>query len=283
MSIHIGTCAWSYDDWRGVFYPEHLPAGDRLAFFSGYLSAVEIDSTFYHSPALNVVTHWAEVTPPDFIFAAKLPRVITHEQRLRAFAEPLFHFLDPISPLGTKLACILIQLPAFFSPKHDEHALRDFVRHLPREYRFAIEFRDPAWHQPRIVHLLEEHRVCWVWNDVSTLDHAEEAALGFWPQTADFIYLRLLGDLATKYRRDGGRIHHHRQIMWPREKAMENWVEKIRGSSDRCQRTLVFVSNHYEGLAPASAARFSQKIGMPFSLPSVDDLAGGDSRQMRLL
>jgi uncharacterized protein YecE (DUF72 family) len=282
-TFHIGTCAWSYDDWRSVFYPEHLPAGDRLAFLARHFHTVEIDSTFYHAPAAHVSEHWAEVTPHDFLFSAKLPRELTHELRLHDCRPQLEAFLTSLAPLGRKLACVLVQLPPFFSPKHDEHALRDFIRQLPRDVRFAVEFRDAEWHQPRIMHLLAEHGVCWVWNDTSTLDHSAEAALGFWPHTTDFIYLRLLGDLDTKYHPDGSRVHLYREIRWPREAALENWAEKIRAVTPPATRVLVYASNQYEGFAPHSAARFAEKLGQAITLPTSDELTGRDTRQMKLL
>ena len=279
----IGTCAWSYDDWRGVFYPEHLPAGERLAFFARHFGTVEIDSTFYHAPAPHVSEHWAEATPPEFVFSAKLPRLLTHEQRLRDWQGPLAAFLEGIAPLHGKLGAVLIQLPPFFHPRHDETALRDFIRHLPAKPRFAVEFRDPAWHLPRIAHLLEEHRVCWAWNDTTTPEHAGEAPFGFWPKTADFLYVRLLGDLETKYHADGSRIHQYRQLQWPRTAALDGWAEKIRVAHAQVERTFVYTANHFEGLGPATAARLAERLGQPVALPSADELAGRDTRQLTLL
>ena len=136
--VAIGACAWSYEDWRGVFYPEHLPAARRLEFYAKYLRAVEVDSTFYHAPKAQVTAHWNDVTPDAFRFACKLPREITHERRLRDSQELLLEFMQDLAPLGRKLACVLIQLPPSFSPKTDEHALREFVRELPGGARFAI-------------------------------------------------------------------------------------------------------------------------------------------------
>ena len=100
--IHIGTCAWTHDDWRGVFYPEHLPSSERLAFYARWFDAVEVDSTFYHIPASHVTAHWAEVTPPGFRFSCKVPREITHERKLRDVDEPLAAFLHGVKPLREK-------------------------------------------------------------------------------------------------------------------------------------------------------------------------------------
>jgi uncharacterized protein YecE (DUF72 family) len=244
---------------------------------------VEIDSTFYHPPAAHVAEHWAEVTPPDFVFTAKVPREITHERGLRDCQAGLEAFLESMRLLGSKLACVLVQLPPYFALRHHEHMLRDFVRQLPSGVRFAIEFRDPDWHHPRISHLLAEHGVCWVWNDASTLEHANEAAFAFWPHTTDFLYLRLLGDLDAKYAPDGSPIHHYRQLMWPREVALDNWSEKVRTLLPQVSRALVFAANHYEGFAPHTAARIAQRLGIPITLPAASELTGNDSRQLPLL
>jgi uncharacterized protein YecE (DUF72 family) len=283
IPIRIGTCAWSYDDWRGAFYPENIPSTERLQFYARHFSTVEVDSTFYHAPAPHVAAHWAEVTPESFLFSLKLPREITHERKLRDWKGPLDAFLAGIQPLHHKLGSVLIQLPPFFDVKHDEHALRDLVRHLPADIRFAIEFRDSSWHMPRIAHLLEEHSVSWVWNDVTTLENASEAAFGFWPLTTDVLYLRLLGDLDAKYDPESGEpIHHYRELMWPRDTALENWAEKIRAAQQHASRVLVYSTNHFEGFAPASVVRLGRKLGLTIELPSSEEMQGQDPRQMAL-
>lgn len=269
-NIKIGTCAWSYEDWRGVFYPEHLPAAERLPFFARHLPAVEVDSTFYAPPAPHVAAHWAEVTPPHFVFACKLAREITHERKLRDCAEPLREFVEALKPLGEKLWCVLVQLPPFFQPKHDEVALRDFVRRLPSEVRFAIEFRHADWHHSRIAHLLSEHGVAWAWNDLTSLDHQEEGAFEFLPDTTDFLYVRLMGDLERKYGADGRRIHHYRELMWPRDAALESWAVRVRQATAEHSRIFMAVSNHYEGFAPQTARRLGDRLGFDFPAPQLE-------------
>ncbi len=282
----IGTCAWTYDDWRGVFYPEHLPATERLAFYARHLPAVEVDSTFYHAPTAHAVAHWAEVTPPHFAFACKLPREITHEHKLRDCAEPLREFYSALAPLGAKLWCVVAQLPPFFQPRRDESALRDFVRHLPAGVRCAIEFRHAEWHQPRIAHLLQEHGVAWVWNDLTPLDHAREGAFEFLPDTADFLYVRLMGDLEKKYGSDGRKIHRYTRLQWPRDAALESWAVRLRQAAEDHRRIFVAVSNHYEGYAPQTAQRLGEKLGLTLPMPDLaapEEKPAADDRQMDLL
>jgi uncharacterized protein YecE (DUF72 family) len=265
--IHIGTCAWTHDDWRGVFYPEHLPSSERLAFYARWFDAVEVDSTFYHIPASHVTAHWAEVTPPGFRFSCKVPREITHERKLRDVDEPLAAFLHGVKPLREKLACLLVQTPRWFSPRHDEHALRDFIRALPDGFPWAVEFRDEAWHLPRIVHLLEHHNVAWAWNDLSPLAEADAAAFGFFPQTADFAVVRLMGDPETKYFPDGSRRHHYGKRAWLRAQSLENWAVKIRQTAEAVGNVFVSVNNHFEGCAPFTIRELAQRLGREVKLP----------------
>jgi uncharacterized protein YecE (DUF72 family) len=284
MNVAIGTCAWSFDDWRGVFYPEHLPQNRWLEYYSRRLGAVEVDSTFYHTPTPQIAAHWAEVTPPDFTFTCKLSREITHERRLRESTELVHAFLDGIAPLRGKLAAVLVQLPPSFSVKHDESALREFLHTLPRGWPFAIEFRRRDWHLPRIAHLLTEHGVAWVWSDVTPLGQQAEGALTLAPETADFACIRLLGDLDTKYRADGSKRHTYRSVMWPRDASLDNWAARIRESLTRLRRAVVLCANHFEGFAPATCARLGERLGMPIALPSARELhgEGGPSGQMDL-
>src|SRR5437660_12211107 len=111
QKIRIGACAWSFQEWRGAFYPPDLPESRWLEFYARYLPAVEIDSTFYNIPPEDTILRWIEMTPATFRFACKLPREITHICRLRDCKVELNGFLGPIEPLAPKLNDILIQLP----------------------------------------------------------------------------------------------------------------------------------------------------------------------------
>lgn len=283
-NIHVGTCAWAFEDWREVFYPDHLPAAERLAHYSRYFRAVEVDSTFYHCPQPHVTAHWAALTPPDFRFWCKVPREITHERRLADVAGPLDEFVRAMDPLGAKLGCLLAQLPPWLHPNQDEHALRDFIRALPGGFRWAVEFRGLKWHLPRIVHLLESRGVAWVWNDLTALSEADTAAFGFLPMTANFALVRLMGDLSTKYDAKGGSVHHYREAQWPRPQSLDNWAVKIRQTAGELSDVFVAVNNHFEGYAPYTAMQLATRLGMEMTLPDASEVhPDPDHGQMRLL
>lgn len=268
QKIRIGVCAWSFNEWRGAFYPPDLPESEWLEFYARFFPAVEIDSTFYSIPAENTVLRWVEMTPAPFRFSCKLPREITHVCRLRDCRAELNAFLHAIESLAPKLQVILIQLPPSFTPKDGKQALRKFLVQLPRDFRFAIEFRHAGWHRPQIIGFLEKCRIGWAWVDTSPLNERNLAPFEFLPHTTDFLYLRLLGDYKTKYDGDGRYIHRYDKLLWKREAALESWSLKIERHLPDVRNVWAFVSNHFEGFAPETCQRLAQRLGFDLPLPS---------------
>jgi uncharacterized protein YecE (DUF72 family) len=268
QKIRLGTCAWRFEDWSGTFYPADCPETEWLEFYARYLPAVELDSTFYSAPSENALRRWIELTPATFRFTCKLPRAITHVCRLRDCRNELNSFFSQIEPLVPKLQVILIQLPPSFTPKDGRQSLRKFLPQLPRDFRFAIEFRHAGWHRPQVITLLEKWRVCWVWADTTALNERNLAPFEFLPRTTDFLYVRLLGDYATKYDGNGQHVHHYRKLLWKREAALESWSLKIERHLDEVRNVWTFASNHFEGFAPETCQRLAQRLGFELPLPS---------------
>ena len=269
-------------DWRGVFYPQELPESHWLGFYSGYFPAVEVDSTFHAAPPETTVRRWAETTPASFRFSCKLPRQITHICRLRDCATELTAFLRAIELLGPKLHVILIQLPPSMRPADGKHALRKFLLQLPRDFRFAIEFRHPGWHRPQFIGLLEKYRICWVWADITPLNERNLAPFEFLPCTTDFLYLRLLGDYTTKFDSDGGHIHRYEKLLWKREAALESWSLKIQRHLEDVRSVWGFSGNHFEGFAPETCQRLAYRLGFDLPLPLETEQAFSARTQSQL-
>jgi len=281
QKIRVGTCAWSFEDWRGAFYPPDLPEFRWLEFYARWFPAVEMDSTFHAAPTQENVRRWVECTPPNFRFACKLARQITHVCRLRDCSAELSSFLHALEPLGPKLRVILIQLPPSFGPRDGRPILRKFLGQLPRDFRFAIEFRHAGWHRPQIIRLLEKFGICWVWADTTGLDERNLAPYEFLPRTADFLYVRLLGDYATKYDAAGRHLHHYGKLLWKRENALESWSLRIERHLEEVRSVWAFVGNHFEGFAPETCQRLAQRLGFALPLPSQTEGAlspAGDSQ-----
>ena len=233
-------------------------------------------------PTEATVRRWTETTPANFRFTCKLPRQITHICRLRDCAAELLSFLRAIEPLGTKLQVILIQLPPSLKPADGKHALRKFLMQLPRDIRFAIEFRHAGWHRPQFIRLVEKYRICWVWSDTTPLNERNLAPFEFLPCTTDFLYLRLLGDYATKYDADGGHMHRYEKLLWKREAALESWSLKIQRHLADVRSVWAFAGNHFEGFAPETCQRLAERLGFNLPLPPETGQAFSAERQSQL-
>jgi uncharacterized protein YecE (DUF72 family) len=271
QKIRIGSCGWRFEDWQGSFYPADLPESRWLEFYARYFPAVEIDATFYKTPDSETVRRWMESTPASFRFVCKLPREISHVCRLHDCSHHLADFLSALEPLQAKMQVILIQLPPSFTPKEGRTALRHFLKQLPREFRFAIEFRNPGWHRPQVIGLLQRYRVCWVWADTTPLNERNLAPFEFLPLTADFLYLRLLGDYMTKYDEAGLFVHRYEKLMWKREAALESWSVKVQRHLEEARNVWCFVGNHFEGFAPETCQRLAARLGFELPLPGEAD------------
>jgi uncharacterized protein YecE (DUF72 family) len=146
---------WTHSPWQGRYLPHPLPPRDRLHAYASWCNAVEGNTTFYATPALDSVKSWAEQTAPDFRFLLKVPRVISHERHLADVADPLRGFLAAIEPLGQRVHALWVQLPPSFSPA-DVGTLAAFLRQLPQDYRYAVEVRHRAFFaDPRSADSLE--------------------------------------------------------------------------------------------------------------------------------
>jgi uncharacterized protein YecE (DUF72 family) len=164
-SLRIGLSGWNYAHWRhGVFYPERLPASKWLEFYARHFDTVEVNATFYRLPRQTAVANWVRGTPPDFCFAIKSSRYLTHIKRLRELGEGLRRFYACIDPLvgSPKFGPVLWQLPESF--RRDDERLAGALERLP-EGRHCFEFRHASWFVPEVTELLRAHGVALVIGD----------------------------------------------------------------------------------------------------------------------
>jgi uncharacterized protein YecE (DUF72 family) len=147
----VGTAGWSIPRDIASAFPGEGPGLQRYA---SRFNAAEINSTFYRSPQAGTLDRWRNATPPDFRFAVKAPRAVTHEARLVGCELRIAQFLDEIAPLGEKLGPILVQLPP--SLAFDAAVAEDFFASLRARYtgRVACEPRHASWFTGEADHLL---------------------------------------------------------------------------------------------------------------------------------
>jgi uncharacterized protein YecE (DUF72 family) len=253
----VGCQGWNYDDWttkadgETVFYPRGTRSNEMLGFYAEIFGTIEVDSTFYAIPASSVVENWYKKTPENFTFSLKLPREITHEYGLREPSFPLLNeFCERVALLKEKLGAILIQLPPNFeASKENAQALREFLAELPKEIRFAIEFRERQWLTDWTFEELEKNKVALCLVEGSWIPR-EKIFEAIEKRTADFAYIRFMGerDLTTFNR-----------IVRPQDAQLQMWKQETKRL--KTKDIYVYFSNFYEGFAPASVNKLKELLG----------------------
>lgn len=242
--IRLGCSGWDYRDWEGVFYK----TGDesKLKAYSRIFNTAEINSTFYSYPSQGIVFGWAKYTPPDFKFAVKLNRLITHEKMLeisKGVEDDLKRFCGLLKPLedSGKLACILIQLPP--GMKFKKEKIEAFLNVLPKDLRFALEYRNMTWLTDEAHHLLSKYNVAAVAIDEPLLP----------PD------IRLTSDIAYV------RWHGRGEKMWYNyrysKEELSAWVVKLKEMSESAELYGYF-NNHYHGYAPENCIDVLEMLGI---------------------
>ena len=188
MTLYAGTSGFSYPAWRGVFYPQKLAGSKLLRFYSERLNTVELNGTFYRTPAPGAFTKWAAETPEGFRFCLKAARGLTYSGA--AFDKVgLAAMVGPrLAEMGDRLGPVLLQWPPMAHP--DTGLLDALLDALG--LAAAVEFRDPAWFTPEVSRVLTRRGAALVVTD-------EEK----WPmapaeQTAGFAYYRLRRDYSER-------------------------------------------------------------------------------------
>ena len=247
-AIHLGTQGWSYPDWIGSFYPPASKQEHFLPFYAEVFDTVELDTTFYHPPRASIVRSWERNTPAGFRFAAKVPQNITHTARLSKVSDQMQAFASALAPLGEKLGPLLVQMPAEFIRDPGSVGLLDrFLAATPGEVRLAVEFRHPSWHGRETEELLRSRRATFAWTEWRTLPRVTAV-------TADFLYLRWLGDRREILRYD--------RVQIDRADSFDAWQRDLERALPQVREVFGYFNNHWAGHSPASANEMKRRLGL---------------------
>ena len=243
---YIGTMGFSYKQWVGPFYPDGLVARHHLAYYADRFNGLEMDSTFYGIPSAATVQRWRETTPEGFKICPKMPRQVTHDARLVGVKDLADEFLARMSLLGDKLGPVLLQLSPDFTMA-EVSALITFLRHLPADFRYSVEFRHRSWNKPETAVLLETHKVCWAGVDFKYMPRQVVP-------TTDFLYLRFLGER--------GRFPAKNREVIDRTADLEMWWKNLQPYIEKISIIYSFFNDDYAGFAPETCNRFKDIIGV---------------------
>jgi uncharacterized protein YecE (DUF72 family) len=242
--IRVGIGGWTYEPWRGVFYPDKLPHSKELEYASRQLGAIEINSTFYGRQKPESWKAWEQTVPDGFQFTIKGARYCVSRSRLAEGAEGLGKFFaQGFTALGPKLGPILWQ----FLPrrKFDPDDIARFIDLLPDRLdglavRHAIEPRDESFKDEKFF------RLCRARNIAVVLDDSAEYPL-IDADTADFAYARLQQmreEVATGYD----------------DKALDKFARMTRKWRDGGRDTYIFFINGAKIRAPAAALALQERL-----------------------
>ena len=197
--IRIGVGGWTFEPWRGVFYPDTLKQKDELSYMASQLRSIEINGTYYSSFKPDSWQKWRDATPDDFVFTVKGSRFTSNRKVLAEAGESIEKFMGQgLSELGDKLGAVFWQ----FAPtkKFDPDDFGAFLALLPKsvdgvKVRHAVEVRNETFCTPEFPALLRKHGIANVYADHNTYPEIADV-------TADFVYARLQtgsDDVETAY------------------------------------------------------------------------------------
>jgi uncharacterized protein YecE (DUF72 family) len=211
-TIRVGIGGWSFEPWRGVFYPEGLRHKDELAYAVSQMTAIEINATYYKTQSPKSFASWAAAAPDGFEFSAKAARYCTNRKVLAEAGQSIEKYLrQGLSELGDKLGPIIWQ----FAPtkKFEPEDFCAFLDLLPekldgRKLRHALDVRHESFDNPVFVEMVRSKAIAIVHND-----HREYPLIE--ADTADFVYARVMQareDLPNGYT----------------DTDLDRWAEKVR-------------------------------------------------------
>lgn len=191
-AVRVGVGGWTYEPWRGAFYPDKLVQKQELAYMASKVTSIEINGTYYSGFKIDTWMKWRDETPDDFVFSVKASRFCTNRKVLSDGNESFQRFLDQgLTALGDKLGPINWQFMA--TKKFDPEDFEGFLKLLPKEkdgvrLRHALEVRSPTFDNEQFRDLARKYGAAIV--------YAEDDEEPNWPKidepTADFTYARLM-------------------------------------------------------------------------------------------
>ncbi len=230
----IGTSGWTYDDWKGSFYPDKLPRSRWLEYYAGQFCTVEINATFYGTFKDKTYQAWRERVPPGFSYVLKAPRFITHRQHLLEVSSQIKTFWNSAANLGEKFGLILLQVAP--DTPYDLERLHSALLAFDDPHKVAVEFRSKKWQTQETFDLLTH--------------------LGAVYCSADAPGFELVDWLTSTT----GYIRLHGRHSWYSYDYSENELQEVAGFARRleaegAERVYIFFNNDYHANAPRNAHR----------------------------
>ena len=259
--VLVGVSGWSYPDWEGTVYPKRSTRGfDALAFMAEHFDAVEINSSFYRTPAPRAAADWAArvASKPEFRFSAKLHQRFTHQRDEAWTSEDAEQFRQAMAPLvdAGRLGAVLVQFPWSFRYGPTEADWLARLAHTFTELPLVVEVRHTSWLGDEAQQSLNGLGVGFC--NIDQPPHRDGI-----PPTEQVMggvgYVRLHGRNAENWFAKNATPSDRYDYLY-REDELDEWIERIHRIADQADHTYVFTNNHYRGQAPANALQIMAKL-----------------------
>lgn len=237
--LRIGASGWHYKHWIGPFYPPGTTPAKMLSYYVQNFDTVEVNNSFYRLPSEETFAGWRDATPPDFSFAVKGSRFLTHNKKLKDPEAAVERLLERAEVLEDKLGPILFQLPPQWQINVDR--LESFLRILPRYRHYSFEFRNATWNAGPVYETLRRFNAAWCIFHLGGYESPAEI-------TAEFTYVRLHGP--------GGKYQGSYSDF-----DLERWASRIRSWRRKLEGVYVYFDNDESGYAARNALRLRQLSG----------------------
>jgi len=254
--IYIGTAGFSYQDWKGTFYPEDQDKRHMLEYYSSRFPVVEVNSTWHALPSPKSILSMARRTPTEFQFILKAYKGLTHQYEDND--EEFARFRELIRPMEDhgKLACLLAQFPWGFKNTEANRGYLELFREKLPDQDIVVEFRNERWITEETLDLLRRLKMAFCCVDEPRLKGLVRPHVFL---TAEIGYVRFHG-------RNYETWWDHKRKAWERydylydEEELREWVPRIMELEEKAERTYVIFNNHYRGKAARNAAMMARLL-----------------------
>src|SRR5437660_12606963 len=257
--IYIGTSGYSYQDWKGPYYPENIKDNEMLPFYAKDFNATERNYTYYRMPAARTLAAMASKVPEGFVFTIKAPKELTHqsEEEGGRSLENFTMFRQALQPLVDegKFGAVLAQFPNSFKPTPENRDYLSVFRDRMGDLPVVVEFRNAAWVTDETMELLRENNLGYCCVDEP---HLKGLIPPIAVATAPIAYVRFHGRNAQKWWRHDEAYERYSYSYKPEE--LQEWVPKIEKLENTAKETFVFTNNHYQGQAVQTANQLKELL-----------------------
>lgn len=267
--LHIGTSGYSYDDWKGRWYPPSLPKGKMLEYYAERFTAVEINSTFYRIPPARMMDSMVQRAGEEMTFTVKVSGQMTHERDL---SEPtLTAFLRSIEPMAKygQLGALLAQFPFRFHWTTENRKYLDAMVRELSPHPVVVEIRHDSWDAPDALAFFEDRRISRCITDMPDLKGLPSTMTRL---TGSLAYVRFHGRNGSRWF-DSDNAADPYDYLYSRDE-LAGWVEPVKELEQNAETAFVFFNNHVNGQAPANASTFHELMGRPRPPEAYQDFFG---------